>query len=72
MYLNLNKIAKYFDDELLFETENLLVDRSIRIALIGDNGIGKTTLFNIIAGRDLKYQGVFAKRTPCIFLAANQ
>lgn len=68
MYLNLNKIAKYFDDELLFETENLLVDRSIRIALIGDNGIGKTTLFNIIAGRDLKYQGVLRKELPVSFL----
>jgi ATPase subunit of ABC transporter with duplicated ATPase domains len=38
------------DKELLFKNINLTVNRSSKIALIGNNGTGKSTLLKIIAG----------------------
>lgn len=46
--LHAENLSKRFGDNLLFENLNLDVKRSERIALIGENGRGKTTLFRII------------------------
>ncbi|HAR6402392.1 TPA: ABC-F family ATP-binding cassette domain-containing protein [Staphylococcus pseudintermedius] len=41
-------IKKY--DNLLFESVNMLIRRGEHIAIIGDNGVGKSTLLKIILG----------------------
>ena len=46
--LHAENLSKRFGSNLLFENLNLDVKRSERIALIGENGRGKTTLFRII------------------------
>ena len=46
--LHIENLSKRFGDNLLFENLNLDVKRSEKIALIGENGRGKTTLFKII------------------------
>jgi len=46
--LHIENLSKQFGDNLLFENLNLDVKRSEKIALIGENGRGKTTLFKII------------------------
>ena len=46
--LHIENLSKSFGDNLLFENLNLDMKRSDKIALIGENGRGKTTLFNII------------------------
>jgi len=46
--LHIENLSKRFGDNLLFENLNLDIKRSEKIALIGENGRGKTTLFNII------------------------
>lgn len=46
--LHIENLSKRFGDNLLFENLNLDIKRSEKIALIGENGRGKTTLFRII------------------------
>lgn len=44
-------LTKSFDDRTLFKDISFMVKKGDKIALIGDNGRGKTTLFNIIRQR---------------------
>ena len=46
--LEVNKLAQGYD-ELLFKDVNMLVEVGERIAIIGQNGIGKTTLLHTLA-----------------------
>ena len=46
--LHVENLSKRFGDNLLFQNLNLDIKRSEKIALIGENGRGKTTLLNII------------------------
>lgn len=48
--LEVNKLAQGYD-ELLFKDVNMLVEVGERIAIIGQNGIGKTTLLHSLAGQ---------------------
>ncbi|MBQ9393691.1 MAG: ABC-F family ATP-binding cassette domain-containing protein [Oscillospiraceae bacterium] len=50
-------VTKRFSERTLFSALELLVAAGERIALIGDNGTGKTTLLNIVAGRDDDFDG---------------
>jgi len=48
--LKLEKLSKAFDDRPLFEKFDLMVTVGERVAVIGSNGIGKTTLLRCLAG----------------------
>jgi ATP-binding cassette subfamily F protein 3 len=56
--LHAENLSKRFGDNLLFENLNLDVKRSERIALIGENGRGKTTLFRIIMDKIASDTGI--------------
>lgn len=49
--LTLSDISKTFDDELLFQHINLTIKREDKVALVGPNGVGKTTLFRMILNK---------------------
>ncbi len=49
--LSVNNVAMGFDGQTLFENISFDIKKGERAALIGPNGIGKTTLFRIILGR---------------------
>ena len=51
--LTLKNLSKGFGDRTLFSGVNLEVAGGERIALIGDNGTGKTTLLKILLGEEL-------------------
>ncbi|WP_167631942.1 ABC-F family ATPase [Mariprofundus ferrooxydans] len=51
--LKLEKLSKAFDERPLFENFDLMVTVGERVAVIGSNGIGKTTLLRCLAD-DLK------------------
>ena len=55
--LTLKGVAKGFGDRTLFSGVNLEVAGDERIALIGDNGTGKTTLLKILLGEELPDEG---------------
>lgn len=48
--LDAENLSKSFDDLDLFENLNFQIKRGDKIALVGPNGIGKTTLFRIFMG----------------------
>ena len=50
--LQLRGITKSFGDRTLFSDVYLRVEGGERIALIGENGTGKTTLLNMLTGRE--------------------
>lgn len=46
--LTISELSKNFDEKVLFTNLNLNIYKGDKIALIGKNGVGKTTLFKII------------------------
>lgn len=54
--LKLENINKHFDGVQLFNSLNLNIAKETIVGIFGDNGTGKTTLFNIVSGRE-KYNG---------------
>lgn len=51
-YLQIENLTKSFGDLLLFEKISFGISDNQRVALIAKNGMGKTTLLNIIAGKE--------------------
>lgn len=48
--LTLEDLAHGFDDELLFRDGDLMLEAGSRLAIIGENGIGKSTLLKCLMG----------------------
>lgn len=49
--LSIKELAKAFDDAPLFKNVSFEIKKGEKVALIGPNGVGKTTLFKIILDR---------------------
>lgn len=49
--IELHEVSKSYDDRALFSGLNLLIRRGERVALLGPNGCGKTTLLKIITSQ---------------------
>ncbi len=52
LYLAVENIAKSFGERQLFSHINFTISKGQKIALIAPNGTGKTTLMNLLIGRD--------------------
>jgi len=48
--LDVENMSMAFDDKIIFENVDFALKKGDKVALIGPNGIGKTTLFKIIVG----------------------
>ena len=48
--LSANHIVQYFGERKILEFEKLNVYEGDRIGIVGVNGVGKTTLLNILSG----------------------
>lgn len=51
-YLQVDNLSKRFGEQLLFENISFGIGKSQKVALIAKNGMGKSTLLRIIAGKD--------------------
>jgi ATP-binding cassette subfamily F protein 3 len=60
--LTVSGVSKSYDDDELFSGVSFTVDMSDRIAVIGRNGTGKTTLFEIITGNIIPDSGSVSVR----------
>lgn len=49
--LQVQQVARFFGSDVLFEHVNLDVQENARIALVGHNGVGKSTLVKMIVGQ---------------------
>ena len=56
-YLQVEQLTKSFGDLLLFEDLSFGIAKDQKTALIARNGVGKTTLLNILAGKDTPDSG---------------
>ncbi|WP_342652077.1 ABC-F family ATPase [Vibrio metschnikovii] len=56
--LELQELAHAFDEGPLFEKGNLLLEAGTRLAVIGENGVGKSTLLRCLVGELAQTQGV--------------
>lgn len=57
MGLKLKNITKKFDKKVIFENFSFNFTDTGIYALVGESGVGKTTLLRIIAGLDINYKG---------------
>jgi ABC transport system ATP-binding/permease protein len=53
IYLSAEGLTKTYGEKTLFKDINLLITKGQKLALIAKNGTGKTSLLNILAGREL-------------------
>ena len=56
--LHIENLSKSYGDRVLFTDLNLDIKKGEKLALIGDNGIGKTTLLKIIMSEIPGYKGI--------------
>lgn len=57
MLLQLENIEKTYPGKTLFSGVNLFLQENERLALVGANGAGKTTILNIISGEESSDKG---------------
>ena len=57
--LEIKNLRKKFSEKLLFENANLNLNYGEKVALLGNNGTGKSTLIKIILGQDNNFDGDF-------------
>ncbi len=56
-YLQVENLSKSYGEKVLFENISFSIDKGQKVALIARNGTGKSTLMNIIAGKDAPDSG---------------
>lgn len=61
-YLQIENISKSYGDRLLFHSVTFGINQGDKIGLIAKNGTGKTTLLNIIAGKESPDEGTVTFR----------
>ncbi|AOF48184.1 MAG: ATP-binding cassette domain-containing protein [Tetragenococcus halophilus] len=62
MLIQLNKINKIFSGTLLFEQLSFAINEQEKIGLVGTNGTGKTTLFQLITGEEGADSGTISRK----------
>lgn len=72
MLLNVSISEKSFGDKLLYDNLEFDVQAGEKVGLIGRNGMGKSTLFNMITGDDTDYQGKIDIKKNSIVIASRQ
>lgn len=72
-YLLVEQLSKSYGEKELFENLTFGIDQGSKIALIARNGAGKSSLLNIISGKELPDAGnvVFRKDIRWAFLPQN-
>ncbi len=48
--INIEKLSQKFDTKTVFQNVSFEIERGKKVAIIAPNGVGKTTLFNVITG----------------------
>ena len=57
--LKVENLSKAYGNKTLFETVSFVINEKEKVALIAKNGTGKTSLLNIITGKDIADAGKF-------------
>ena len=61
-YLSVEELTKSYDEKHLFEGITFGLDQGQKAALVGVNGVGKSTLLKVIAGNEAPDKGIISFR----------
>ena len=61
-YLQVENLTKTFGELILFEDISFSISKDQKVAIIAKNGIGKTSLLNIITGKDSADSGIVTQK----------
>ncbi len=62
---SMQNVSKSFGENVLFSDVNLVVKSGTKVALIGDNGCGKTTFIKLLTGEEQATSGI-VRTTPSL------
>lgn len=72
MILSVEITEKSFDNKQLLQNVKFSIDEGEKVGLIGRNGIGKSTLFSILLGRDQDFSGEVIFRKGSVIASTQQ
>ena len=72
MLLTVDIEAKTIGQKDLFHNLHFTLDPNEKIGMIGRNGVGKTTLFNMLTGLDNDYEGTIQLQRGCLMVSTAQ
>lgn len=72
MIANISIFNKAFNDTTLYSGLEFNISEGEKIGLIGRNGTGKTTLFNIISGEDTEFDGDVMLKKGLVVTSSRQ
>lgn len=72
MLLSVDIERKAFGPKELYKELRFSVDKGEKVGIIGRNGVGKSTLFNIMAGTDTDFDGDVRTARNAIIIATRQ
>jgi ATP-binding cassette subfamily F protein 3 len=72
MLISVDITEKSFGGKVLYTDLRIAIDKNEKIGLIGRNGTGKSTLFNMITGTDADYQGEIKVKKGTIIASSRQ
>lgn len=72
MILSVEITEKSFGNKQLLQNVKFSIDEGEKVGLIGRNGIGKSTLFGILLGRDQDFSGEVIFRKGSVIASAQQ
>ncbi|AWI04271.1 ribosomal protection-like ABC-F family protein [Clostridium drakei] len=64
-----SNIKKYFGDRLILDIDNLKIYSGDRIGIVGANGVGKTTLINILTKKFEPDEGLIKVYETCAYIS---
>lgn len=65
MVLTVDKLAKQFKDRFVLKNVSFTVNRGEKVAIIGHNGIGKSTLLKVLLGQHVQDMGEYQWGHEC-------
>lgn len=72
MLLNIDITDKHFGDKVLYQDLQFSLDKGEKVGLIGRNGVGKSTLFAMLAGDDNDFDGSIQTARNTIIVSTRQ
>lgn len=72
MIADINITEKSFGPKTLMSSVKFSVDNGEKIGIVGRNGVGKSTLFGILAGTDKDYSGEVIYKSGTVVVATQQ